>query len=317
MRASGSSEGVPVNRVLVTGATGFIGRHCLDPLIASGYEVHAVTSRQPVASPAAVRWHVADLHNPGQTTAVIDSVRPTHLLHFAWYVAPGQWATSPESLEWVGASVNLLEQFHAFGGQRAVFAGSCTEYDWRYGYCSEDLTPTVPSTVYGASKRALQTLVEAYSSATGLSTAWGRIFFLYGPHEHPERLVASVTRALLSGQAARCSHGRQVRDYLFVRDVAEAFVALLQSDYRGCVNIASGEPVTLRTIVEKIARKLDAEALLQLGAIPAAPSDTPLVVGNPERLRREVRWQPRFGLDEGLDATIASCRAQVLARECV
>lgn len=302
-----------MKRVLVTGATGFIGRHCLEPLVQAGYEVHAVTSRQPVASTAALRWHVADLRDPEQSSSLLQAIRPTHLLHMAWYVEPGQWATSLESLAWVRASIQLLEQFHASGGMRAVFAGSCTEYDWRYGYCSEELTPIAPRTVYGACKLALKTTVDAFSALTGMPTAWGRIFFVYGPHEHSARLVASVIRALLSGEPARCSHGNQVRDYLFVQDVAEAFVALLQSDVEGCVNIASGQPVTLRDVVEKIARKLDAESLVRFGAIAPAPTDVPLVVGSTDRLSREVRWRPTFDLDAGLDVTIKWSRAQLLS----
>jgi nucleoside-diphosphate-sugar epimerase len=70
-------------------------------------------------------------------------------------------------------------------------------------------------------------------SGDGRSSAWGRIFFLYGPHEHPDRLVASVIRSILAGQPARTSHGRQIRDYLYADDVADAFVAVLDRGAQG------------------------------------------------------------------------------------
>src|SRR5207245_614301 len=90
-----------------------------------------------------------------------------------------------------------------------------------------------------ACKLALASLLEAYAGQTGLSQAWARIFFLYGPREHPKRLVSSVIRSLLRGERARCSHGQQIRDYLHVEDAAGALVALLESEVTGR---AAGRP---------------------------------------------------------------------------
>ena len=130
------------------------------------------------------------------------------------------------------------------------------------------------------------------------------MFFLYGPHEHPDRLVSSVIRSLLAGQPARTSHGRQVRDYLFADDVASAFVRLLESDVRGPINIASGEAIVLRDIVTRIGVIMGREDLLQIGAIPAAPTDTPLVVADTTRLFSELQWKPEWDLERGLRASI-------------
>ncbi len=228
-----------MTRVLVTGASGFIGRHALPLLVGRGYDVHAVTRTdlRPAAMDG-VRWHRCDLLDGAQSDAVVDEVRPTHLLHFAWYATPPDYWTSPDNLAWVEASLHLLRRFAQLGGERAVLAGTCAEYDLAHGYCSEELTPLRPATLYGASKHALQVV----SARAEFSTAWGRIFFLYGPAEHPSRLVASVIRALMQDHVAPCSHGRQVRDFLHAQDVASAFVALLDSEVEGPVNIASGFP---------------------------------------------------------------------------
>ena len=161
------------------------------------------------------------------------SVKPTHLLHLAWYVVPGKLITAPENFAWVAASFDLVRRFAEPGGQRVAVCGSGYEYDWRYGYCSEELTPCVPDTVYGACKQALHEMVRSFAAGQGLSAAWGRVFFLYGPNEHPQRLVSSVIRSLLEGEPAPCSHGRQIRDYLHVQDVADGLVALLDSDVAG------------------------------------------------------------------------------------
>ncbi len=239
-----------------------------------------------------------------QTAALFSRIQPSHLLHLAWYAQPGLYWTSLENIRWVQSSLDLLWAFVEHGGRRVVVAGSCAEYDWNYGYCSERITPLQPATMYGKAKLALQLLLEAFARQAQISAAWGRLFFLYGPHEYPERLVASVIRALLQGKPARCSHGNQVRDFLYVQDAADAFVALLESDVQGPVNIASGNPVTLKQIIYSIADTLQQRSQIQLGVVPVAPSEPPLLVANIERLTKEVAWHPTYDLNQGLDRTM-------------
>lgn len=292
-----------MKRVLVTGATGFIGRHSLQSLRGQGYEVHAVTIDNTV--PGDFIWHKADLLNSDSIANLMAEVRPTHLVHFAWYAVPGKYWTSLENFRWVRASLELLQAFHDNGGKRAVFAGSCAEYDWRYGCCVEDVTPLNPATTYGTCKNALRAMVETFAKETKLSVAWGRIFFLYGPHEHPNRLVSSVIKSLLEGKAARTSHGRQIRDLMHVQDVADAFVALLNSEVTGSVNIASGQPIALREVVTQIGEIISRPELLEIGALPASTSEPPILVADTRRLNEEVGWSPQYSLDEGLRHTIA------------
>jgi nucleoside-diphosphate-sugar epimerase len=293
-----------MKRVLLTGASGFIGRHSLAPLLAHQYEVHAVSSRPQPDNGSAVRWHQADLLDSNELAALLISVRPTHLLHLAWYAEPGKYWTSEKNLEWVSASLNLLTEFVRQGGQRIVIAGTCAEYDWRYGQCSEDVTPLSPATLYGNSKHALQILLAALARQTSLSAAWGRIFFLFGPHEHPSRLVASVTRSLLKGEPALATSGEQIRDYLHVQDVAEAFVALLDSAVTGPVNIASGQPVAVRDINLTLAKLCQRPDLLRLGVLPTRPDDPPKLTADIRRLHNEVGWRPAYTLEQGLEHTV-------------
>jgi nucleoside-diphosphate-sugar epimerase len=293
-----------VKRVLVTGASGFIGQHTLAPLESRGFEVHA-TSRHPAEpSVGAVNWHVANLLDLDEQKRLLALVRPTHLLHLAWFVVPGQLITSPENYDWVTASLALVRAFIEHGGQRSVVCGSGYEYDWNYGYCSEKLTPLVPDTVYGASKHALDVLLRSLAESTGTSAAWGRVFFLYGPDEHPKRLVSSVIRSLLSGQPAPCSHGRQIRDYMHVQDVADGLVRVLDSEITGAVNVCSGRATALRDIVLGIGRLLGRPELVQLGAIPARSNDKALVVGDNQRLVAELGYEEKFDLESGLTQTI-------------
>jgi nucleoside-diphosphate-sugar epimerase len=291
--------------VLITGASGFIGRHCLNVLGAAGYEVHAVTSRGVVPHATTCEWHQADLLRSSDISRVIEVVKPSHLLHFAWYAVPGQYPSSPENLRWSTSTMQLLAAFANAGGSRAVFAGSCFEYDFGYGYCVEDLTPSNPATFYGVCKNAAREVVAGFHRQFGLSAAWGRIFHLFGPHETPGRLVPAVAAALLKGEPARCTEGRQIRDFLYVEDVAEAFVALLTSDVCGTVNIGSGEPISLRHLVSSLATIIGAPRMVEFGAFPSRPGDPPLLVPDVRRLREEVGWHPRVSLDEGLERTAA------------
>jgi len=293
-----------MKKVLVTGASGFIGRHALPALSAKGYEVHAVDLNIPKDGKKEVFWHKADLLDAGQVSAAMSDIKPDMLLHFAWYAVPKKYWTSLENPRWVDASFALLQRFYSEGGRRAVMAGTCAEYDWKFEKCSEFTTPLKPSTLYGRCKKSLWEMSDAFSKETGLSSAWGRIFFLYGPYEHPDRLVPLVINSLLQGKPCALSHGSQIRDFLYVEDVASGFVALLESDVRGPVNIASGQPAAVKEIVCKIGEKLRRPDLIRLGELPVAKGEPPLLAADVRRLREEVGWMPEYNIDSGLDQTI-------------
>lgn len=297
-----------MSRVLVTGATGFIGRNALAPLVAAGHEVHAVSSRASVAETRGVTWHEADLLS---SVDVVRDVAPETLLHLAWYAEHGKFWTATENVRWVEASLALLRAFADGGGRRAVLAGTCAEYDWSAtGLLAEDSTPLRPATLYGAAKHALRTVAEAYAAQAGFGLAWGRVFFLYGPGEAPGRLVPAVARALLAGEPARTSAGTQVRDFMHVEDVAGAFAALVDSDATGAVNVASGTGVALKDVIELIAAAAQRPDLVELGALEQRPGEPERLIADVTRLRTEVGFLPRVDLQEGIERTVASLRPQ-------
>ena len=147
-------------------------------------------------------------------------------------------------------------------------------------------------------------MTRQFANQTGLSYAWGRVFFVYGPYEYPEKLVASVICSLLKNQVAHCLHGNLIRDFLHVRDAASAFVSLLEISVTGPVNIASGKPITLKEVVNTIADKLDKRELVRFGENPSPVNEPRLLVADVERLTNEVGWTPNYGLGQGLEQTI-------------
>src|SRR5271165_2935057 len=271
-------------RVLVTGAGGFIGRSALGALALRDYEVHGVVSPTGEILPLpAERAHRADLLDARSIDALLDDVRPTHLMHFAWIAEPGVYWNSADNYRWLAASQHLLHGFRNRGGLRAVVAGSCAEYDWsRVSVCHERESPLAGSTgaagapvsAYTECKLALQGILDELGRALGLSSAWGRIFFQFGPYEHPRRLVASVINDLLSEREALCTHGRQVRSFLHVADVGAAFAALLDSALEGPVNVGSGEAISIAELLTTLARRIGRPDLIKLGA-RQAPAGEP------------------------------------------
>jgi nucleoside-diphosphate-sugar epimerase len=300
-----------MKKVLVTGASGWIGSYALPLLIEHGYEVHAVANRTVPTAVLGVHSHRADLLDESAMMELLERVRPTHLLHLAWYTDPGRYQTSERNYVWCRAGIDLLCAFAKSGGRRAVFAGTCFEYDHSAGVCSETKTQCIPTTPYGACKLALSEIVT--HPPDGLSTAWGRIFYLYGPGEHPSRLVASVIGSLLRNRPARCTHGRQLRDFLHVADVALAFALILDGHVEGIVNIGSGEEITIRSLVEIIADAVGVpHSMVQFGALSVAPGDSPRVVADIRRLREEVDFRPRLQISEGMAETIEWWRSRML-----
>src|SRR4051794_3492357 len=213
-----------MSRVLLTGATGLIGRNTLAPLLAAGHEVHAV-ARAPAESVSGVRWHPVDLLDDDAAALLLDAVKPQELVHLAWYAEHGRFWTSPENLRWVGATLELLRRSAGGGGRGAVMAGPCAEYDWppRAGGAPprlrEGSSPLRPATLYGTSKHATHLVAEAFASQAGVELAWGRVFFLYGPGEQPGRLVPALARGLLAGAPPAPSHRAPVRDLIHLPHV--------------------------------------------------------------------------------------------------
>jgi nucleoside-diphosphate-sugar epimerase len=302
--------------VLVTGATGFVGRHAVADLVARGFDVHATYAHGRRPRDASVKWHHADLLQPHSAHRLMTSVRPAALLHLAWYAKHGLFWTGPENLAWVSASIALAQAFVATGGKRMVVAGTCAEYSWNDRKpLDERRTDRDPSTLYGASKDALHRILEAYARQAHLSLAWGRLFFLYGPQEHPRRFVTYVARALLNGDDALCTHGRQLRDFTHVDDAGRAFAALVDSCIEGPVNVGSGRKVSLREVAKTVERLVGSRAVVKLGAIAASPDEPPVIVARVNRLRRELGFKPRWSLANGLRDTVDWLRRDTTARQ--
>lgn len=289
-------------RVILTGATGFIGTHAVQALEGRGFKVHALGRRPPAA---AVAFHQVDLLDAEAVRGVISAIGASHLLHLAWYAEPGLYWRSPLNLDWVAASLALVRAFRETGGMRAVAAGTCAEYAWGPERLPED-APCIPATLYGTAKDGTRRILKSYANETALSFAWGRPFFLYGPGEKPGRLVSDAIRALTSGKPFATSPGKQRRDFSHVADVAEAFAALVDSAVVGPVNIGSGTAVPVRAVLERIGHLTGRPELIEFGARQSNENEPVCIEADTARLREEVRFHLRYDLDSGLAHTLAA-----------
>ena len=236
-------------KILVTGATGFIGRHTLQPLADAGFEISCTirsTSKSIIRStevPVNTEFILSDILDPNQIKDTLKYCKPEYLLHLAWDVNPG-YRDNLYNVDLMNSSLNLIHQFANYGGRKATIAGTC--YDW----------PT--HTLYGTCKRSLWNILTYARYTESLELNYGRIYYLYGPHELKTRLVPTIINGLLDNQIVKInSMGEQAMYLSYVQDVADALVqAIERDDVRGEFDIL-GTKTNIRQITSTITELLD------------------------------------------------------------
>ncbi|NOD99504.1 NAD-dependent epimerase/dehydratase family protein [Ruegeria sp. HKCCD6228] len=289
-------------RVLLTGATGLIGRATATALTEAGHEV-VTLGRNPASDIP------CDLLNPNATSTALETARASHLVHLAWHDGARDRWTSGANLDWMAATLHLVREFARTGGQRAVCAGSCAEYDWSVPELTET-SPLHPRTLYGAAKAGTGLALCAGQDALGLSLAWARIFFVYGSGEPPGRLFGDLISNLKAGQPVDCTDGLQERDFLHVDDLARALLRVLKTDVTGPVNVASGTAIPVRDLIEEVAKQMSHPDLIRLGAIARAADDPARLAADVGRLRHEAGFVPQHDITSGVADILRSEGAQ-------
>jgi nucleoside-diphosphate-sugar epimerase len=264
-----------MKKIVVTGSSGFIGRHVIDFLHKRNYEIFPL------------KLHLNDSQ---RNATQIKSIRAEYLLHFAWETTPGIYWHASTNLQWLKCSLDFIENFAIAGGERVVVAGSCAE--------------KFPHTLYGASKEALRLTAAALLNKYRVSMAWGRVFFPYGPYEKSERLIPSLIQTLLSKEKFNCTSENHIRDFIFVEDAAEAFVLLLESDIEGIVDIGSGQGYKIGDVVQLIAQKIKALDRVSYLSSPLTDDHSSALIADPARLVYEAGFKPKYSLVKGIEKTV-------------
>jgi len=269
--------------ILLTGATGFVGRQVVRALGERGCRVRPVVregKQERLARDDAIESTVAspDIFAESaawwaRTCSGVDTV-----IHAAWYTEPGQYLQSPKNKECLSGTLRLAEGAVQAKVPRFVGIGTLFEYDLNVGRLSI-ATPLRPTTPYAQAKVDAFNALSAALPRQGVVFAWCRLFYLYGEGEDARRLVPYVRARLQAGEPVELSSGDQVRDFLDVREAARMIVDVALGPEEGPVNICSGSPVTVRELAERIADEFGRRDLLRFGARPDNPVDPPYVVG--------------------------------------
>ncbi|MGN6573907.1 MAG: NAD-dependent epimerase/dehydratase family protein [Pseudolabrys sp.] len=268
--------------VLLTGATGFVGRQVHRALAARGVPVVVVLragTEARLAGPATRVTATPDLfaETPAWWARACAGIET--IVHAAWYAESGQYLHSPKNDECLAGTLALARGAVAAGVRRFVGIGTCFEYDVAVGLLTTK-TRLNPQTPYAAAKASVFRALSELLPSRGIGLAWCRLFYLYGEGEDERRLVPYLRHRLSRGEPAELTSGTQIRDFLDVAEAGRMIADVALGTTEGAINVCSGVPVTVRELAERICDEYGGRRhLLHFGARPDNAFDPPRIVG--------------------------------------
>lgn len=288
---------LPNQRVIITGASGFIGLHLCRALLGSGCEVHAISRSEPKISDSRLNWHKVDLTHSEATRSVFATIRADLVWHLCSY-AQGERDLAlvlPTFRGELEATVNVLASVTGSGCKRLIMAGSLEESDPR----------DVPSSPYAAAKAASRTYAKMFHQLYGLPVVMTRIFMIYGPGQSVKKVIPHSIACMLRGDPLKIASPRRKVDWLYVEDLVRGLLAVAAApELEGkSVDLGSGELVEICDVVGRIQRLINPEASVEFGAstdraleqVRCADSATTYAL---------TGWRPTISLDGGLKRTV-------------
>ena len=283
-------------KVLVIGVSGFIGQHTLKPLADAGFEVYGI-SRSGFEHDCCTMIN-GDILDNHFVENVMSRIKPQYLLHLAWYLG-NNFFQSDKNFSFLASGIHLIQSFHKNGGKRAVYAGTCGEYE-PASYALKEAHPLATKmTNYAFCKAKLHEIAEHFCRSNQISFAYGRIFSVYWRWSVNKLLLEKF----ICNEAIEQKYIPVLRDFMYVKDVAMALVRLLASDVEGTVNICTGKSISVYSLFTTFAEKVGKSHLLKL--IPDKKDVSPVFVGDNTRLLREVGYKPRYTLEQGMTEVVA------------
>lgn len=225
-----------MKKIILTGASGFLGRAVVKALSESNdnFTVHCIYNNNPLQIED-VRFfqQKCDLLDKGAACELIHNIKPTHLVHMAWYVQPRDFWTSSGNIVWLEASVYLFDQFCKNGGRVFIGAGSLAEYDWASGLLDDTLTPLIPTTLYGQSKKKLldRLILLQQQDYKDVKIIWPRIGYFFGPNEPKEKLIPMMIHRLNNNEPILLASRNFQRPYAHVKYLGKVFERIINQDF--------------------------------------------------------------------------------------
>jgi nucleoside-diphosphate-sugar epimerase len=304
-----------IRKVFVTGATGFIGKHLINTLFRQGYEVAALVRSASLASKTAgidnVTWFTGDIRNYDDIASAFAIFRPEAVIHLVTYYAIMHRADEIGVMldTNVKGTVNLLEASKEYGGVQLFVNTSSTQvYEPKPRRLTEEDAIRAQS-LYAVTKRNAEEACSFYADSFGLPCVTLRLFPPYGPGDQERRLIPYVIGCILKNSPPNLTTGRQEWDFVYVDDIVSAFLTVLRSfsfkEGHRVYNIGTGQPISVRTIVEKIRKNLNSDIDLPWGSVPHRANEVWYNSADISRVEKELGWKPATEIDEGLNKTIA------------
>ena len=272
-----------MKRILLTGASGFVGRQIGKALLARGHDVVLVLRPGGLERSGfpADRWRVIETddlfaENADWWAEHLDGMDT--IIHAAWYVEPGKYLDSLLNIDCARGSLRLAEATVRADVRHLIGIGTCFEYRLPNAEIAAD-SEVGPVTLYAAAKLALYEMLKRRLTGTDVDFTWARLFYLFGEGEHPARLFPMLHRKLAAGEQVTLSSGDKIRDFLDVAEAGELIATLAETGQTGIANICSGRPVTIRAVAEEIADLYDRRDLLEFGTATVHPRDPAAVAG--------------------------------------
>ena len=296
-------------RIVITGATGFIGHAILEHLLARGRAVSVLlrenSDRSRLAGLGGFQIHHYKKLSDPATVAELRGIAPDVFIHCAWRGVGGKDRNEgfqiTDNLPFTLDAVNLAA---AAGCRQWVGLGSQAEYGNQNRKLSED-APLTPTTLYGKAKLAAGIAALGLCEALGLKGAWLRVFSTYGPGDAPHWLIPYVIQELIAKRPPRLSACEQLWDYLYVSDAARAIASVANGNTGGVFNLGSGTAHPLKEVIEMIRAEVGGKVSPDYGAVPYRPDQIMHLEADIARLQATAGWNAEVGLLEGIRATIA------------
>lgn len=288
-------------RILVTGAAGFIGSRLCRRLEEAGAEVHGVSRTEQPRDHCGPRWWQGDLADPSTVRELLTAIRPAVIFHLASHVAGARDSglVLPTFRSNLASTVNLLAAATEVRCRRIILASSMEEPE-------QGNADAIPSSPYAVAKWAASAYSRMFHALFQLPVVILRIFMVYGPGQRDlSKLVPYVTLALLRGEPPKLSSGRRLVDWIYVDDVVDAMLAAAGSaGVEGCtIDVGSGELVPIRTVVEHLVRLIDPRLEPLFGTLAERPREQTRVA-DVARSHVLIGWKPTTGLPDGLRQTV-------------
>jgi nucleoside-diphosphate-sugar epimerase len=301
-----------MKRVIVTGATGFVGANLVRRLLHDGHELHLLV--RPGYRPwriesigTMVNLHVVSLTDRKQLQDTVTQVQPHWIFHLATHGAYSYQTNLGEMIQtnFIG-TINLVEVCCEIGFEAFVNTGSSSEY----GYKNQAHSETEwlePNSHYAVTKASATLFCRYTAQSKGINLSTLRLYSVYGAYEEPTRLIPTLIRLGNQNKLPPLVNPETARDYIYVDDVVDAYILAANhsgGEVGGVYNVGTGIQTRLHEVVALVRQVLQVQMEPVWGSMADRNWDTNLWVANNQKIRSELGWEPKYDFRSGFEAAV-------------